>query len=264
LVGYATVTNESGVTYEDAQLKLIAGDVNVQLPSQIVYTWGDGGPGRMGGQMKEQMIQKSFFEYHLYTLGRKTTIRDRQTKQIEMITASGVRLKRSYVYRPKLDKHIAVVSELTNEEANQLGKPLPKGQVRLWVTPGEGQDPVYASASQIDHTPVDEKVRFHWGYAFDLTGQAKALETRKLGPDHWRETWQYTLRNHKSYPVTLTLVLDLPKTTYQIDAGRDWHARQVGVVEIEVTVEPDSQAIVDVTHRYDNDGGRWAGQTDER
>ncbi|MCY2929476.1 MAG: zf-HC2 domain-containing protein, partial [Planctomycetota bacterium] len=174
LVGYATVTNNSGVAYEQAELKLLAGDVNLVQPPEDVWWYGD--ERTHGGEAQEdkkhrQFQEKSFFEYHVYTLGRPTSLANAETKQIELVSGSGIRMRRGYVYDPQGDNPTAVrvVSEFKNAKANGLGKPLPKGVVRLYAPDPEGVD-AYVSQVRIDHTPKDEKVRLAWGHAFDIAG----------------------------------------------------------------------------------------------
>ena len=256
LVGYATVTNNSGVTYQDAQLKLLAGDVNlIQPPSPAVgfdTYWGFKGQAHA---KVRGFQEKSFFEYHLYTLGRPTTIRDAETKQIELVSGAGLKLKRAYVYDRQGNPTAArVVSELTNSEANGLGKPLPKGVLRLYAPNAEGVE-TYAARTTIDHTPKDEKIRLPWGYAFDIACSFTETDRGREGRGRYR-TWQYEIRNHKDYAETVTVLARVPKTTYQARCDRPWHVREVGLVEIDVPVEANSAATATFTHSYSgSDGG---------
>ena len=256
LVGYATITNNSGVTYENAQLKLMAGDVNLIPPDRIrddsyhytklVLTSGElASPG---------FKEKSFFEYHLYTLGRSTTIADAETKQIELLSGSGIKLNRGYVYDRRANKTAArVVSEFKNSEENGLGKPLPKGVVRLYAPDSDGMD-TYVSNVSIDHTPVNEKVRLMWGHAFDIACSSKKTSFRKSGNDV-HETWEYQIRNHKEYDVTVTIIAYVPHSTYKADCNYPWHVRQVGMVEIDVPVKANTAATATFSYSYNNTSG---------
>ncbi len=264
IVGYATVMNHSGVTYEDAQLKLMAGDVNLIKPNwvrQRGWGWAQNDPLSVSNAAVPQFQEKSFFEYHLYTLGRPTTIRSNETKQIELLSGSGLKLKRGYVYDP-LRGHktaVRVVSELMNSKENNLGKPLPKGVVRLYAPDPEGVQ-TYVSQTTIDHTPKDEKIRLRWGFAFDIVGAFKQTHYRKSGNGR-QVTWrQYQLRNHKDYDVKITIVAHVPKSTYKANckiAKKDypWHVRQVGLVEIDVPVKSNESVTVTFRHSYNNLSG---------
>lgn len=250
LIGYATVNNSSGVSYEQAQLKLMAGDVNLIKPPRMA--WYQNLNGRLDGISnageRPVMTEKSFFEYHLYTVTRPTTLRDAETKQLEMVSGSGLKLTRGYVYNPAVHKTaVRVVSELMNSEANGLGKPLPKGVVRLYAPDPTGVQ-TYVSKTTIDHTPKDEKLRLPWGYAFDIACSARDVDYRRRGNDHSR-TWVGQIRNHKPHDVNVTVQLRVPKSTYRGECKDfPWHVRQVGLVEIDVPVRADQAA--DVTFAY--------------
>ena len=254
LVGYATVTNQSGVTYESAQLKLLAGDVNLIRPRLIVLLTDGSGSVNSGAGVIPQFKEKSFFEYHLYTLSRPTTIRSAETKQIELLSGSGVRLKRGYVFDPHRGaKAVRVVSELKNSKQNRLGKPLPKGVMRLYAPDADGVQ-TYAARTEIDHTPVDEKVRFQWGFAFDLAAMFQETQHRRRGDDH-DHTWEYTLRNHKDHAVTITVIARVPKSTREADCNYKWHVREVGVVEIDVPLKANAAATAKLSFTYNNHSG---------
>jgi len=262
LIGYATVNNFSGVTYRDAQLKLMAGDVNLIKPpvmttSYTVLAFFD---NNAAAGLAPVMTEKSFFEYHLYTVTRPTTLRDAETKQLEMVSGSGLKLQRGYVYDPQENATAArVVSELKNTEANGLGKPLPKGVVRLYAPDPEGVD-TYVSQTRIEHTPKGEKLRFAWGHAFDIACSAKRTDSRHSGDEH-EETWQYQVRNHKDSAVRVTIVVHVPPSTYRAACECfDWHVRQVGVVEIEVPAPPGEAVTVPFTYRWNpHSGGGLTG-----
>ena len=250
IVGYATVTNQSGVTYEDATLKLLAGDVNLIRPP--TPTWHgryapDVGAAKPGAGAGFQ--EKAFFEYHLYTLGRPTTLRDRETKQIQLISGAGLRLRRGYVYDRNVHASaVRVVSEFKNSEANGLGKPLPKGVVRLYAPAPDGVA-TYVGKTEIDHTPVDEKLRLPWGYAFDIVCSARRTAYQANRPE-FAETWRYDLRNHKAHDVTITVIVRVPRATYKFDCDRPWHIRQVGVIEIDVPVKAKAAEALTVSYRH--------------
>ncbi len=244
IVGYATVTNNSGVTYENAQLKLLAGDVNLIKPEVNKWSFFDGSQLSGGESGGPQFKEKSFFEYHLYTLGRPTTIRSAETKQIELISGSGIRMKRGYVYDPTVNATaVRVVSEFKNSKDNGLGKPLPKGVIRLYAPDPTGVS-TYVAKTSIDHTPKDEKIRLPWGFAFDIVCSVKQTDYKRRGYDRYHK-WQYDLRNHKDYDVTITIIMRRPKTTHWAKCTKDgkdypWHIREVGVWEVEVPVKANS------------------------
>ncbi len=238
LVGYATVANHSGITYKDAQLKLMAGDVNlIREEQQEILLRRNASDNRAHSGSAPQFKEKSFFEYHLYTLGRPTTIASAETKQIELVSGSGIRLRRGYLYDRSLNARLVrVVSEFKNSEENNLGKPLPKGVVRLYAPDPTGVE-TYVAQTTIDHTPTDEKVRLPWGFAFDIACTARRTDYRRRGRWDHDEKWEYSLRNHKDHDVTITVHVRVPATTYKFDCPRPWKVLKVGLVEIDVPVK---------------------------
>jgi hypothetical protein len=256
LIGYATVNNFSGVTYRDAQLKLMAGDVNLIRPPQLstpLALWYANFADLDGARVV--MTEKSFFEYHLYTVTRPTTLRNAETKQLEMVSGTGLKLRRGYVYDPRADRTVArVVSEMENSEANGLGKPLPKGVVRLYAPDPEGQQ-AYIAQTAIDHTPKDEKLRLPWGYAFDIACSARQEDYRRRGDDHYAR-WAAELRNHKPHGVTVTVMAAVPKSTYWAKCEDfRWHVREVGLVEIDVPVPAGQAAKVVLEYKWNPTSG---------
>ncbi len=257
IVGYATVTNNSGVTYEGAQLKLMAGDVNLIPPPMPVLQ-----DRMMKAEAKEKddaaaapsFQEKSFFEYHLYTLGRPTTLRNAETKQIDLVSGSGVKLTRTYVYDPSVNGTAAqVVSEVKNTEANGLGKPLPKGVIHLYAPAPDGED-TYVSQAGIDHTPLNEKLRLPWGFAFDIACENKTTDAKHSDTDH-TISGEYRLRNHKDYDVTVTAMVHVPNTTRAFDCNRPWHIREVGWIEIPVPLKAGAEEKVTFSYDYDTQSG---------
>ncbi|MFB3892461.1 MAG: zf-HC2 domain-containing protein [Phycisphaerae bacterium] len=273
LVGYATVANHSGVTYQDATLKLLAGDVNLIKPDRTRWLEKELKELRDEADKKqaEQFQEKSFFEYHLYTLGRPTTIADREVKQIELVSGDGLAMRRTYIYDPNVNGTAArVVSELANTETNHLGKALPKGMVRLYAPDPEGVD-TFVANTEIDHTPKGEKLRLPWGFAFDIACSYKQTNYTRSGPAYGL-SGRYALRNAKDYGVNVTAVIHYPITVSEMTVtateltpdGKPakpaksipWHKREVGWAEVELPLAAGAAVQVDFTYRgNDRQGG---------
>jgi len=210
LVGWVTLHNQSGKTFSDARLKLMAGDVNKVQPQQeygrraIVFS--DGLASGVGGY-GPPVTEKTFDEYHLYTLEHSTTLHDRETKQVEMVRASSIQSKAVYVYDGfKLDQNyqnwsmesirqqesygtlsnpkVWVMQEFKNSAENHLGMPLPKGRVRFYRRDDDGQLE-FTGENDIDHTPKDETIRLYTGNAFDMAGERTRTEYRADFNGHW-------------------------------------------------------------------------------
>jgi hypothetical protein len=196
LVGWVTMDNQSGKTFRNAKIKLMAGDVSKIKPEDRMMGVGfyrDGGFGG-GGAGLPPVTEKSFDEYHLYTVSRPTTLLDRETKQVEFVRAAGVKAAIIYVYdgvEPRCrfmgglnqdqrygtvcNRKVWVMREFANAETNHLGLPLPKGKVRFYRRNDDGQLE-FTGEDTIDHTPRDETVRVTTGNAFDLVGERKQAD----------------------------------------------------------------------------------------
>lgn len=256
IVGYATITNNSGISYENAQLKLMAGDVHlVQEGEQLSDLASKREEDKKALQASDRggFAEKAFFEYHLYTLGQPTTIRNAETKQIEMLSAQGVKMKRLYVYdRDENPTAARVVSELKNDKASGLGQPLPKGVIRLWAPAGDADE--FASQTNIDHTAQDEKIRLTWGYAFDVACSSQQTENKVSGLEG-SVKWHYTVNNQKPYDVTVVVVVRVPATADTAQCDRPWTVKQVGLVEIPVLAAAGQRVAVDFGYHYNNRTG---------
>jgi len=224
LTGWVTLDNRSGTSFNDAELRLVAGDVNKVAPA-------DDYDGDMVAEEKEYakkdeggFKEESFFEYHLYKLGRPTTILNREQKQATLLEARGVAVKKklifngnSYWYRGSYgqitgNQKVSVFLDLENTEKNKLGVPMPKGIVRVYKADSSGARQ-FIGEDRIDHTPRDEKVRVKMGEAFDVVADRKQMSWKPMGSCLSESDWQVEVRNHKDTPVEVELVEP---------AGGDW------------------------------------------
>jgi hypothetical protein len=215
LSGWVTINNQSGATYTDASLKLVAGNVNRVQP-QFRPGMADRAV-EMSQAKAPQFQEESFFEYHLYTLERKATVADNQTKQIELLSAEDVKTKKSFVVsaqniywfyqsqeveKPKVGVYISV----ENSKKNQMGMPLPKGTVRVYKQDKQGALQ-FIGEDAIDHTPEDETIRVKMGDAFDVIAERIQTSYEVLSSGHlYRSSYKVTLRNHKDENITVSVV----------------------------------------------------------
>ncbi len=226
LSGWVTLTNQSGTTYRNALLQLVAGDVN-RVQDEMHFR-GDMMPKMtmMAEAAAPQMSEESLFEYHLYTLQRPTTIRDNQTKQVALLNASGVAVHKEfrlqgapyYYSRQHGDLgqklKVGVFVEFENRKKENLGMPLPKGVVRVYKQDKQGR-PQFVGEDRIDHTPENETVRLKLGDAFDVTANRKQTDFRKLGGDgrynyRFESAYEITLKNAKEEEVTVKVAEPVP------------------------------------------------------
>ncbi len=218
LSGWVTIDNRSGATYENASLKLVAGDVNRVRPEY---------PRAKGDVMWESVAapqggfaEESFFEYHLYTLERPATIKDNQTKQISLLSAEKVGVKKLFVVEPRMaywfarnenpeKPAVSVHLSLENTKKNGMGMPLPKGVVRVYKK--DSKDALqFIGEDRVDHTPEDETIRVKMGDAFDVVAERKQTSFEVLASGHlYRSSYQADLRNHKTDAITVSVVENL-------------------------------------------------------
>ena len=218
LTGWVTLTNGTGTTYKNAELKLVAGDVQRVAPPE------EPRPEVMSDMIAPaaapappQFKQESLFEYHLYSLQRPTDLLDRETKQVTLLEAHGIKLKKkleffgtSYWYTsvyPDLPKNqkVGVFVEIDNSEKSGLGMPLPKGVVRVYKADQSGAQQ-FVGENSIDHTPRDEKVEIKLGEAFDVVADRKQTEWKTLGSCSSESAWEIELRNHKDTAVSVEVI----------------------------------------------------------
>ncbi|MFN2432547.1 MAG: DUF4139 domain-containing protein [Gemmatimonadota bacterium] len=221
LGGWVTLDNTSGATYEDAKLKLVAGDLN-RAPREEDQ--------RRDAKMMELAAaapdaaafeERTFFEYHLYDLPRPTTIRNNQTKQIRLLEGGGVRTEKTYTlagaawyytqaYGGEKGLKVGVYQELDNRRDNGLGIALPAGTVRLYQADRDGSLQLVGE-DRIDHTPRDERLRLKVGEAFDLVAERRQTGFDVLDSAHLYEAaFEVTIRNHKDQDVVVQVVEPLP------------------------------------------------------
>ncbi|MEJ2238609.1 MAG: DUF4139 domain-containing protein [Gemmatimonadales bacterium] len=206
LTGWVTLTNQTGTSYEDARLKLVAGDV--QRVGEGKYQRRDLEALRAVAEDAAQFVEEGFFEYHLYTLQRPTTLLNNEQKQVTLLEADKVGIDKrlifygaSHYYRGSYgqvvsNQKVGVYLDLANSEANNLGMPLPRGIVRVYKADASGAQQ-FIGEDQIDHTPRDEQVRIKMGESFDVVGDRRQMEYRVLSSCTAESEWEVSVRNHK-------------------------------------------------------------------
>jgi hypothetical protein len=278
LVGWVTLDNESGKMFKDAHIKLMAGDVNkIQPPGAYPVN------GMSAAVMAEDrdmrlppVTERSFDEYHLYTLENPTTLHDREIKQVEFVRAEGIQSRTVYVYDGfQMDANyrgwsmeslrqqesfgllsnpkIWVMQEFKNTAANHLGMPLPKGRVRFYRRDEDGQLE-FTGENDIDHTPKDEMIRLYTGNAFDLTGERHRIQFQMdtSGP-HWvDETFQIEVRNHKSMPVDVRVTEHLYRwKNWEIKINSDSYEKDdTQTIHFDVHIPPNGSKMVKYQVHY--------------
>jgi hypothetical protein len=213
LDGWVTVKNGSGTAFRRATLQLVAGDLS--RVRQNVMMDGIGAIAAERAAAAPKMAQESFSEYHLYTVARKTTIENSETKQISMLTGTGVPVRKRYVvdgqafyYRnaqhpgSPITDVVQVFYQFKNDEKSGLGMPMPAGTVRVYQADSRG-GAQFAGEDRIDHTPKDETLNLKIGNAFDVIAERKQTDFERIASNVYEVAYEVTLRNHKATPITV-------------------------------------------------------------
>lgn len=224
LTGWVTLTNNSGTSYTNAQLQLVAGDVQRVSGNQPAAVQGRMMMDAMRAQESQGFTEDSFFEYHLYTLGRPADVMNNEQKQVTLLEADDFGVEKqlifhgsSYYYRGQYgqvasDQKVGVFLDFENSESNGLGMPLPKGVVRVYKRDQSGAQQ-FIGEDMIDHTPRNETLRIKMGEAFDVVGDRRQMDYTVVSGCVSESTWRVDLRNHKDEDVDVMLVEP---------AGGDW------------------------------------------
>jgi hypothetical protein len=278
LVGWVTVNNQTGKTFDNARIKLMAGNVNkIQPPmsGRFMVTDAMAVGGTIGG-MVPQVSEKTFEEYHLYELHRPTTLHDQESKQVEFVRAAGIKAERFYVYDGvKINQNqyqgwnmesirqnseygtesnpdVAVMREFVNSEANHLGMPLPAGRLRFYRQDTDGQLE-FTGENDIKHTPRDETIRVYTGDAFDIKGERRRTDYRiDVARRMLDESFEIKLRNHKKEAVEVRVVEHLYRgTNWEITEKSSTYLKTDSqTMEFRVQVAPDSEKVVTYNAHY--------------
>ncbi|MCC6444637.1 MAG: hypothetical protein IT210_14415 [Armatimonadetes bacterium] len=261
LNGWVTLNNNSGAAYKDASVKLIAGDINLIQPEVREMMAARGGFVDSAAKAAPQFEEKSFFEYHMYTLQRKATIRENETKQIALLEAAGVPVQKVYVFEPTVrrtwnirpgsnpETKVQVKLEFKNSKENHLGMPLPKGKVRVYKADTDGSLQ-FVGEDEIDHTPKDETLRLYVGDAFDLVGERKQMNVQQISDRVREETVEITFRNHKDEAVEIVAVEKLWGDWEILQSSVPHRKKDASTVEFPVKVDKDGEAKVTYRVRF--------------
>jgi hypothetical protein len=258
LSGWVTLTNQSGAAYPNATLQLVAGDVNrAREPRRD----GVAGAVMMESRAKAsapKMAEESLFEYHLYTLDRPTTLAVNQTKQVALLSASAVPVRKEYLLQGQNyyysgsygdlgeKQKVGVFVEFDNKEASHLGMPLPKGIIRVYKRDSEGRAQ-FVGEDNVDHTPKNELVRLKLGDAFDVTAKRKQTDYKSLGRQGkysyvHESAFEIELKNAKKEAVTVSLLEPIPGDWEVLQSSQPYTKEAAGTARFKVTIPAEGSA----------------------
>jgi hypothetical protein len=255
LDGWVTLTNNSGVAYSNAKLQLVAGQIHQVTPTVMES---------MGAVAKMQRAvpappfeQEEFSEYHLYTLGRRTSIQNNESKQISLLTGSSIPVEKylavdgqQYYYRSAqpmgnpIPQPVKVYYRFKNEAKAGLGMPLPAGTVRVYQADSKGGIQ-FVGEDHINHTPKDETLRIYVGNAFDVVCERKQTDYKKLASNLFEMEYEITLRNHKDGPVTVEVREPIGGDWEVVNSNFKWTKLDATTIGFEIPVEKDGTATLD-------------------
>ena len=275
VIGWVSMQNNTGKTFENAHVKLMAGEVNKVQPADRSAVFASARVMLSGGFSQPTVTEKTFDEYHLYALERPATLHDKETKQVEFIRANNVAAQQIYVYDGlKLDNQyqgwngqmirdnpeygsqsnpkVWVMQEFKNSQANHLGMPLPAGRVRFYRQDTDGQLE-FTGENEITHTPKDETLRLFTGSAFDLTGERRRTNyLNDSGRRQVDEAFEIKLRNHKKQAVEIRVVEHLYRWfSWEIlQPSMPFAKTDAQTIEFRTVVEPDQEKTITYNARY--------------
>lgn len=252
LDGWVTLTNGSGTAFRDATVQFVAGDLNRVRPAarkQALEMMAD-----VQSASAPAMTQEAFSEYHLYTLGRRTTIANQQTKQLSLLGGTGVPVEKRYIvegqsfyYRNRqrpgapLKDDVQVFYRFRNDEKSGLGAPMPAGVIRVYQADERGGIQ-FAGEDRIDHTPKDEAIDLKIGNAFDIACERKQADFEKIADDVYEMQFEVTLRNHKVTPVVVQVNEPVGGTWRMLRSSHEWQKAAAWAAQFTVPVAADGSA----------------------
>jgi hypothetical protein len=252
LSGWVTIDNESGASYRNATLKLVAGNVNLVREGQYR------GMALAKGILAEtapapQFKEEGFFEYHIYYLSRPSTIKDSQSKQISLFKALAIPVKKELLFRgtPQYyfgqnievasDQKVGVFIEIANSKGKHLGIPLPSGKMGVYKRDDEG-GLQFIGEDTIEHTAKDEKLRIKVGNAFDVVARRKRTDWKKTASDTYETAVEIDIRNHKQEDVLVRVVEPIPGDWQMLSSSMDYTKGEAHTAEFSVPVKKDGEA----------------------
>ena len=251
LVGWVTLNNNSGTSFRDSNINLVAGEINrarqpvENLRMQKVYAEAD------------SVQSEALFEYHMYTLPNKTDLPDKSIKQVKFVSSNNIALQRKYTienhgstYQSINKMPVKVSVEFSNSDENGLGVLLPKGLIRMFATDSSGNNQ-FVGEDRVSHTPKNDTISLYAGEAFDIVSDFKELSTRNLEGNKTEKKYQLSIRNRKDVDIVVSYKARLwgdvqikPSDMFE-NAGNSWY-------ESEITIKSNQEITLDYTVVFNN------------
>ena len=255
LDGWVTLVNNSGTAFHNARLQLVAGDLN-RLPAPARARLAENFLATKAAPAAPQFEQENFSEYHLYTLGRRTSVEDKETKQISLLEGSGIPVEKIFVVNGQnfyyhnrqnpgspLKDAVMVYYKFKNEDKAGLGMPLPAGSVRVYQKDSKGGI-LFAGEDRIGHTPKDEDVTIHIGNAFDVVSERKQTDYKSISSNVWEMEFEITIRNHKDSPITVQVNEPIGGDWEMLNSSYKYTKTGAFAAQFEVPVEKNGTSVL--------------------
>jgi hypothetical protein len=246
IAGWVSVDNRSGATYEEAKLKLVAGAIHRIQEKRVTRMAVE---GELYAAAMAPVEERAFFEYHLYTLARPTTVKDNEVKQVSLFPEARVKTKKVFTYDgARYPKDVRITLEFENTQAEGLGIALPKGKVRVYKEDVD-KSLEFIGEDLIEHTPKGEVVRIYVGNAFDVVGERSKQSVRQITKTLREESYEIKLRNHKGEPIEVTVVEHIWGVWQMVESSHDYVKKDANTIEFKVEVPEDEEVVVTYTVR---------------
>ena len=247
--GWVSLENTSGTSYPEARLKLVAGDVHRATPPPMPYVRTKLEAMGTVADQANQFEEQGFFEYHLYSLNRPTTLADKETKQLSLFPTADVAAQKYYTFERTRDpKKVRVTIEFKNSASAGLGMALPKGVVRVYKEDKSGAQE-FVGEDRIEHTAKDETVRMAIGNAFDIVGEYRQVDQRRISDKEAESSHEIKIRNHKDEAVTVKVVEHAYGDWRIVNSSPNYEKKDATTLEFTVTVPADGEKVVTYTIR---------------
>ncbi|MGD0920556.1 MAG: DUF4139 domain-containing protein [Terriglobia bacterium] len=254
LNGWVTIVNQSGTAFKNALLQLVAGEVHRVFAG--VLGGVPGGNRAMKAEAVPQFAEEAISEYHLYTLERRTTLQNNETKQISLLSSTGISVDKVFevdgqqfyyhnAQRPgqPFKDPVKVRLKFKNAQANSLGMPLPAGTVRVYQGDSKGRVQ-FVGEDRIDHTPKDETLDLYIGNAFDIVAERKQTDFQALGPRSYEMAFEIALRNHKPEPITVLVNEPIGGDWRILDSTFKWEKTAAFAAQFTVPVAANAESVL--------------------
>ncbi|MCH6547268.1 MAG: hypothetical protein IH798_02375 [Gemmatimonadetes bacterium] len=260
ITGWVTLTNQSGTSFENVRLKLVAGDVQRVTPEIRRRMAMD---ALRAAAPEQQFQEESFFEYHLYTLQRPTNLLQNEQKQVTLLEGSDIGIDKRLIFygaaqyyrgaygQVVSNQKVGVYLDFQNTEENNLGVPLPQGIVRVYKADPTGAQQ-FIGEDRIDHTPRGERVRIKMGESFDVVGDRRQMEFAVISSCVSESVWEVTVRNHKDEAAEIEVVEPVGGDWDLISSSHEAERLDAHTFRYTVTVPARDQVTIDYRVRV-----RW-------